>query len=108
MEHQPFRVVLYLQPICITDVIEPGGQVNVIFTDSRNALVTVDPNILFRELDIIGFRDPLLSWFKSNTDSRHRLLKVLNSTSVLTNITSGVPRGWSSESTSLRFVCRFY
>lgn len=46
--------------IYISEVIEHGGQVDVIFMDFSKTFDTVDHGILFRELDTIGICDSLL------------------------------------------------
>lgn len=41
--------------------IEKGGQVDVVFTDFKNAFDTVGHGLLLSELELLGIGDPLLS-----------------------------------------------
>lgn len=43
--------------------ISNGVQVDVVYTDIKKAFDTIHFNILINKLEIIGFRDPILSWF---------------------------------------------
>ena len=61
--------------------------------DLSKAFDTLNHDILFTKLEILGIRGITLSWFKSYLSNRKQFVKFKNSNSTLCGITCGVPQG---------------
>ena len=62
-------------------------------TDLQKTFDTINQDILFRKLGIIGFSDDTLHWFQSYLSNQKFSVNLENSFSELLSIISGVPQG---------------
>lgn len=77
----------------LADALESGCQVDTIYTDFTKAFDRVSHEILLQKLNILGFQDPLLSWFRSYLDQRRQVVRLGNFHSYEIENPSGVPQG---------------
>ena len=77
----------------IVEAFNKKLQVDAIYTDYSKAFDVVDLVLLIHKLFLLGFRDPLLSWFASFLQNRRLRVKFLNFFSMVYNAISGVPQG---------------
>jgi hypothetical protein len=64
-----------------------------LFVDITKAFDMVNINILLRKLNNIGFRGPILSWFKTYLSNRVQQVKIGDKLSMQKSINIGVPQG---------------
>ena len=62
-------------------------------TDLQKTFDTINHDILFRKLGIIGFSDATLHWFQSYLSNQKFSVNLENSVSELSSIISGVTQG---------------
>lgn len=83
--------------IHITDFLstnmDKNTQVDVIYTDFSKAFDKVDHIILLEKLDIFGFSNNLLKWFKSYLIGRNQQVFFNGVNSRIFTSTSGIPQG---------------
>lgn len=77
----------------ITNAMESGGRVDVIYTDYSKCFDRIDHKLLIAKLELIGVRGDLLRWFISYIKNRSQAVVVSNYISSLVRIPSGVPQG---------------
>ncbi len=77
----------------ITDKIEKGLPVDIIYTDFTKAFDTVPHNRLLYKLERYGIAPTLLRWIKSFLTYRQQRVKIKNVQSKRAEVLSGVPQG---------------
>ena len=77
----------------ISETLDNGGQVDVVYTDFSKAFDRVSHPILLEKLWKFGVRDPLLRWCADYLTGRSQLVKLGDSISQPILVTSGVPQG---------------
>ena len=77
----------------VTLSIDDGLAVFILYLDLCKAFDTVPHSHLLSTLASFGVTDPLLSWFSSYFTNRTQSVRVRNSTSNPTAVTSGVVQG---------------
>ena len=77
----------------VTDGLERGKKIAVVFIDLRKAFDTVRHNILLEKLNNGGFRGFFLNWLKSYLLGRQQAVKITGILSEFLDIESGVPQG---------------
>jgi hypothetical protein len=77
----------------ISESMDSGHQVDVIYTDYSKAFDRIDHDILISKLYLIGIRGDLLRWFKSYIKNRCQSVVISNYMSSWVSIPSGVPQG---------------
>lgn len=64
-----------------------------VFLDLQKAFETIDPFILLKKLDKLGFEDSTLNWFKNYLTGRTQMVKIDNYMSKKMKVKLGVPQG---------------
>ena len=82
---QPYRRTCYQQ---LTTMKPPG-----VFLDLPKAFDTLNHEILFSKLEHYGIRGLALKWIKSYFLHRKHFVQIINVSSSLQTIKSGVPQG---------------
>lgn len=77
----------------ITDSMDKGGQVDVVYTDYSKAFDRIDHRLLVIKLQNAGIRGDLLRWFASYIDNRSQAVVLGNHMSNWMSVPSGVPQG---------------
>lgn len=77
----------------LTNAIDSGKQVDVIYTDFSRAFDRVPHNILLHKLSAYGITGSFLNWFKSYLDGRSFFVALNGYQSNSYEVTSGVPQG---------------
>ena len=77
----------------ITEVINRGFYVILIFLDFAKASDSVDHHKLILKLKAFGFRGELLDWLIDFINDRRQRVIIGNSVSEWANVSSGVPQG---------------
>ncbi|CAH2105767.1 unnamed protein product [Euphydryas editha] len=77
----------------ITDAMDDGYQVDVIYTDYSKAFDRIPHDILLNKLEMIGIHGDLLRWFASYVDNRCQAVVINNYISSWVVVPSGVPQG---------------
>lgn len=77
----------------VAEVIDDGGQVDVIYTDFQKAFDQIDHFALLQKLKSFGFSEALLSLFSSYLRDREQFVKYQNFISRVFVPSSGVPQG---------------
>ncbi|KAG7295979.1 hypothetical protein JYU34_021071 [Plutella xylostella] len=77
----------------VTEKMDGGSQVDVIYTDYSKAFDRIDHSLLLKKLSRIGVTGALLSWFQSYVTGRSQAVVLNGFTSSWINIPSGVPQG---------------
>ena len=77
----------------ITARIDTGYFGIGIFIDLKKAFDTINHNILFRKMELYGFRGVSLDWLTSYLSKRKQTVKINNSLSGKLEIQCGVPQG---------------
>lgn len=77
----------------ITDAMDHGKQVDVVYTDYSKCFDRIDHVILLRKLEGIGIRGDLLRWFSSYIENRSQAVVLNNYISSWVLVPSGVPQG---------------
>lgn len=77
----------------ITETMEGGSQVDVIYTDYSKAFDRIDHDLLLDKLHNLGIRGDLFRWFTSYISHRSQAVVLGNFTSDWMGIPSGVPQG---------------
>lgn len=75
------------------NVIESGGQVDVIYTDFSKAFDQVKHSYLINKLSAIGVHSSLLNWISTYLCNRRQCVSMLGWKSKSFVVTSGVPQG---------------
>ena len=75
----------------VTDVLDQGTDVDVIYLDFRKAFDQVPHKRLLKKLN--GIRDRIHAWIKDFLTDRKQYAKVDGKSSELVRVTSGVPKG---------------
>ena len=65
----------------------------VCLLDMSAAFDVVDHNLLLQKLDLYGFNEDTIAWFKSYLNNRRQTVSINASLSKLLPVTSGVPQG---------------
>ena len=65
----------------------------VCLLDMSAAFDVVDHNLLLQKLDLYGFNEDTIAWFKSYLNNRRQTVSINGSLSKLLPVTSGVPQG---------------
>ncbi|KAL0879152.1 hypothetical protein ABMA27_002946 [Loxostege sticticalis] len=77
----------------LTEAMDSGSQVDVVYTDYSKAFDRIQHNLLLRKLQRIGISGDLLRWFSSYIDNRSQAVVVNNYLSGWVTVPSGVPQG---------------
>lgn len=77
----------------ITEAMDKGHQVDVVYTDYSKAFDKIDHNILLLKLFKSGIHGDLLRWFSSYIDNRSQAVVLHNYSSNWTRVLSGIPQG---------------
>jgi hypothetical protein len=77
----------------VTEAMDSGYQVDVIYTDYSKAFDRIDHAMLLSKLYNIGISGDLLRWFSSYIDNRSQAVVVNNYMSGWVAVPSGVPQG---------------
>lgn len=77
----------------LTDAMDSGSQVDVVYTDYSKCFDKIDHKLLITKLELIGIRGDLLRWFSSYIDNRSQAVVINNYISGWVRIPSGVPQG---------------
>lgn len=77
----------------ITDAMDDGCQVDVVYTDYSKAFDRIPHDVLLNKLEMIGIHGDLLRWFASYVDNRCQAVVINNYISSWVEIPSGVPQG---------------
>lgn len=77
----------------IIEQLDARNQIDAIYTDFSKAFDRVNHDLLAKKLYIYGISGALLKWFKSYLEGRSFTVVVNGFTSILHNVTSGVPQG---------------
>ena len=67
---------------------------DAVYIDLAKAFDTVSPNKLLNKLHKYGITGNILQWFSSYLDNRKQRVKLCNTFSSYTDVTSGVPQGY--------------
>lgn len=70
-------------------------QVDAIYLDIKKAFDSVDINLLFHKLNIMGLNEQLLNWLRNYLSQRQQMVRI-DSTNISKpiNVTSGVRQGY--------------
>lgn len=77
----------------ISDAVDKGDQVDMIYLDFSKAFDRVPHHLLLHKLKMYGFHGTLLKWFRSYLDHRKQRVVIGGQDSDWTEVTSGVPQG---------------
>lgn len=77
----------------LTEAMDDGAQVDVVYTDYSKAFDRIQHNMLLFKLSKMGIRGNLLRWFSSYISNRSQAVVVSNYVSGWVPIPSGVPQG---------------
>jgi hypothetical protein len=77
----------------ITESMEEGSQVDVVYTDYSKAFDRIDHLLLISKLQLAGIRGDLLRWFASYIGNRSQAVVLGNYISDWMCVPSGVPQG---------------
>jgi hypothetical protein len=77
----------------VTDALNNGKIVDVIYTDFSKAFDKVDHKLLLLKIQAYGFSDFILDWIKNFLSEREQRVILGNSCSDWIMVTSGVPQG---------------
>lgn len=77
----------------ISEIIEVGGQVDVVYTDFKKAFYTINYYFLIKTFKSLGIGNPLISSLKSYLFNRKQFVRIFNSVSSLFEVPSGAPQG---------------
>lgn len=77
----------------LTDSMDNGMQVDVVYTDYSKAFDRISHSLLLNKLFTIGIRGDLLRWFTSYLNNRSQAVVINNYVSSWVHIPSGVPQG---------------
>lgn len=77
----------------VSNYIELGYQVDVIYFDFKKAFDRVAHKILVKVLDSYGFGGSMIEWLRSYLDDRRQYVQIGSSSSNIFNVKSGVPQG---------------
>ena len=77
----------------VGDILDKGGQVDILYLDFSKAFDTVPHDLLLHKLKLYGFNGKLLDWFESYLTDRRQRVSISGSSSDWLNVTSGVPQG---------------
>ena len=77
----------------ITQLIDEGHSVDLLYLDFSKAFDMVEHSILLEKLQHYGIRGTALSWLKSYLENREQFVSVGGKNSSKTSITYGVPQG---------------
>ena len=72
---------------------DDGLVTSMILIDLQKAFDTINHDILFKKLSIIGFSDHIVKWFQSYLSNRKFMINLENSFSKVSSISCGVPQG---------------
>ena len=78
---------------CIYSSLDKKQSTIAVYLDFSKAFDTVNHEILMSKLQHNGLRGVMLCWFKSYMSNRKHYVSVKNSSSYMSNITLGVPKG---------------
>ena len=76
-----------------TEILEQGGELDVIYCDFMKAFDKVPHQRLVHKIDKYGIKGNILGWVENFLENRTQTVKVGNSDSKLANVTSGIPQG---------------
>lgn len=77
----------------LTEAMDDGQQVDVVYTDYSKAFDRINHNLLLSKLSDMGISGDLLRWFSSYIDNRTQAVVASNYISSWVTIPSGVPQG---------------
>ena len=75
------------------EALESGQMAGVCLLDMSAAFDTVDFDLLLKKLTIYGFREDVISWFRSYLEDRKQCVSINGALSKFFRVNSGVPRG---------------
>lgn len=75
------------------EVLDMGGQVDIIYTDFSKAFDRLNHDILLKKLSFFGFSPSLIEFFKSYLIERHQFVLYRGFKSNVIHAKSGVPQG---------------
>ena len=76
-----------------TELLEGGGQIDVIYTDLEKAFDKVHHKILIQKLENLNFDRDVLAWIKNFLDKRRQRVKIGECVSDWKEVVSGIPQG---------------
>ena len=77
----------------ISEVLDKGGQTDIIYLDFSKAFDSVPHHLLLHKLKSFGFNGTLLSWFSSYISDRRQRVVIEDENSNWLPVLSGVPQG---------------
>ena len=84
---------LVLLNSALTDAMDNGSQLDVVYTDYSKAFDRIQHNLLLRKLEKMGISGDLLRWFASYVQNRSQAVVINNYISSWVAIPSGIPQG---------------
>ena len=76
-----------------TEILDQGGELDVIYCDFMKAFDKVPHRRLIHKIDKYGIKGNVLGWVENFLSRRTQEVKVGNSVSYKSNVTSGIPQG---------------
>ena len=76
-----------------TEMLEGGGQIDVIYTDFEKAFDRVPHKRLISKLYSYNINEDIIKWIKAYLENRIQRVKIQNSYSKWGNVISGIPQG---------------
>lgn len=93
LQHRSTVANLALLNDYVTEAMDSGLQVDVVYTDYSKAFDKIDHTLLISKLNAMGIHGDLLRWFSSYIDKRSQAVVVNNYVSGWVTVPSGVPQG---------------
>ena len=98
--------ITYIQTVYSS--LDIGKTVLSIFLDFRKAFDCVDHSILLAKLYEYGIRVPAYLWFKSYLTNRKQYVSCNGNSSILSDISFGVPQGLFWDPCYLSYILMIY
>lgn len=77
-----------------TELLETGGQIDVIYTDLEKAFDKVPHKLLIKKLNIYKIDPIVVDWLSAFLSDRRQCVKIDNLKSYWANVISGKPQGY--------------
>ena len=76
-----------------TEILDQGGELDVIYCDFMKAFDKVPHRRLVYKIDKYGIKGNILGWIENFLTNRTQIVKIGNSESTISDVTSGIPQG---------------